>query len=262
VTTPAPDRTWSADGGEGYGAESYGDTFADVYDEWYADVSEVDTTVDRITALAAGGRTLELGVGTGRIALPLAARGVPVSGIDASARMVERLRAKAGADRVDVTVGDMAVDLPAGPFAVVFVAYNTLFNLLHKDAQARCIVLVASRLSRHGAFVVEGFVPDEPRPAGTRIDVRSLADDQVVLNVSRHEPDAQRVDGQFVELTESGVRLRPWAIRYSSPAELDEMALSAGLELEHRWADWSETPFTRDSPYHVSVYRLVVDPRA
>jgi hypothetical protein len=187
---------------------------------------------------------------------------VPVTGIDASARMVERLRAKPGADAVDVTVGDMSVDLPAGPFAVIFVAFNTLFNLLSKDAQARCIGLVASRLSPHGAFAVEGFVPAEQRPVGARVEVRSLTDDQVVLNVSRHEPDAQHVAGQFVELTKRGVRLRPWAIRYSSPAELDEMALSCGLELEHRWADWGETPFTRDSPYHVSVYRLAADPRA
>ncbi len=240
---------------EGYGAASYGDAIADVYDLWYADVSDVETAVARLAELAAGGRVLELGIGTGRMALPLAARGVPVVGIDTSTRMVAVLREKSGGDRIDVVVGDMAEQLPAGPFAVIFAAYNTFFNLLTAEAQARCLALASSRLEPDGVLAVEAFVPDPASLAGGQVEVRSLTADRVVLSVSQHEPAAQRVTGQFVELTEqSGVRLRPWAIRYAAPAELDAMATAGGLELEYRWEDWAETPFTAESTHHVSVY--------
>jgi len=248
----------STDGVEGYGPASYGEAFADVYDRWYADVSDVDSTVAFIAALAAGGPVLELGVGTGRLALPLAARAVPMTGIDTSARMVARLREKAGGDRVDVAVGDMSrdEDVPTGPFAVVFVAYNTIFNLLEPGAQERCFQVVASRLEPAGAFVVEAFVPDEAQPAGAHVEVRSMTADSVVLSVNRHDPAGRRIEGQFVELTEAGgVHLRPWAIHYSSPDQLDAMASATGLVLAERSADWMQTPFTAASTHHVSVYR-------
>jgi SAM-dependent methyltransferase len=246
---------------EGYGPASYGDAFADVYDEWYEDVSDVEATVDCLARLARGGRVLELGIGTGRLALPLAERGVSVEGIDASAAMVAQLRGKAGGERIDVRVGDMAAELPDGPFAVVFAAFNTLFNLPTAAAQARCLALVAERLEPSGCFAVEAFVPDETAyPAGDRIEVRSLTKDRVVLSVSRSRPDEQRAEGHFIDLSEtSGVRLRPWSIRYAAPAELDEMAAAAGLGLDARWADWRQTPFSAESPHHVAVYRRVRD---
>jgi SAM-dependent methyltransferase len=241
---------------EDYGPASYGDAFADVYDDWYGGVSEVETAVARLAELADGGPVLELGVGTGRLALPLAATGVPVSGIDASARMVARLREKPGGEAIDIVVGDMAADLPAGPYAVIYVAYNTIFNLVSAERQERCFTLAASRLSPDGLFVVEAYVPDERRPVGGHVDVRAVTADQVVLNVTMHDAGEQRVVGQFVELTETGgVRLRPWAIRYAPPEELDAMATSGGLALAHRWADWSGARFTAESSYHVSVYR-------
>ena len=239
---------------QGYDDASYGDGFADVYDEWYQDVTDVEATVEAITRLAGGGRALELGVGTGRIALPLAARGVEVHGVDSSERMLDRLRAKPGAAVVSVTVGDMAADLPSGPFQVVFVTYNTFFNLRTADAQRRCFHEVAARLAPGGVFVIEAFVPTDTGP-GPRHDVgvRSMHRDAVVLSVSVTDPATQTAEGQYVELSErGGVRLRPWSIRYATPSELDEMATAAGLRLAARHADWHGSPFDADAAHHVS----------
>ena len=245
---------------EGYRAEAYGEAMADVYDVWYAGVSDVEATVATLTRLVTGagsGRVLELGVGTGRLALPLAARGIQVTGVDVSPAMIARLKAKPGGDGIDVVVGDMADDLPEGPFSLVFVAFNTFFGLTSREAQAQCFVEVAGRLEPHGVFALEAFVPDEELiGGGARIEVRSLSADRVVLTVSRHDAQTQRAEGQFVELTEAGgVRLRPWSLRYAPPAELDAMAAEAGLTLEQRWSSWDETPFTPDSTQHVSLYR-------
>jgi SAM-dependent methyltransferase len=237
---------------EGWRPESYGDTFADVYDDWYG--GPADAAAERLAALAGDGPVLELGVGTGRLALPLAARGLAVHGVDASAAMIERLRAKPGGELIRVTVGDMASDLPEEPFTLGFVAANTLFNLLSADAQRRCFRAVAERLAPGGRFVVEAFVPGEGGGSSS-IEVRELARDRVVLSVARYDSSAQTADGQFVELTEAGgVRLRPWSIRWSTPAELDEMASAAGLTLEHRWSTWEGAPFSAESDHHVSVF--------
>lgn len=244
---------------EGYEPPSYGEAMADVYDEWYADLTDVGATVAAITTLAAGGRVLELGTGTGRLAIPLAEAGLDVSAIDVSPAMVARLRAKPGGDRVAVVVGDMAraEDLPAGAFAVVLVAFNTFFSLTTAEDQARCFAAVADRLTADGSFVVEGFVPDDELiEAGSKVEVRSLTARRVVLTVSRHDAVTQRAEGQFVELTEEGgVRLRPWSLRFAPPEELDAMAAAAGLVLAERWSAWDGTPFTAASAHHVSRYR-------
>lgn len=238
----------------GYGASSYGDGFADVYDDWYRGISDVGATVGTLAELADGGPVLELGVGTGRLAIPLAAAGVEVTGVDASDAMLARLASKDGAGRVTVARGDMVDDLPAGPFALAFVAYNTLFNLVTAERQQECFRAVAARLRPGGRFVVEAFVPT-PQP-GPEVAVRSLESDRVVLSVSVRDDANQRAEGHFVELTESGgVRLRPWSIRYAPPAELDRMAVDAGLELQERWEDFARNAFTSDSDRHVSVYR-------
>lgn len=247
---------------DGTGPQSYGEAFADVYDEWYADVSDTEGTVARLTSLAAGRPVLELGIGTGRLALPLAAAGANVSGIDASPAMVARLAAKPGGDRIDVTVGDMAdveaLAPPAGArFGVVFAAFNTLFNLTDPTAQQRCLRGAAARLEPDGCVVVEAnvFDPDpEPREALT---VRSTEPGRVVLSVSRADPATQTVTGQFVDLVDgAAVRLRPWSLRYSSPEQLDDLAAGAGLTLAARWGGWRGEPFTDASVLHVSVYRL------
>jgi hypothetical protein len=150
----------------------------------------------------------------------------------------------------------MRYDLPDGPFALVFAAYNTLFNLTDEGAQRRCFVEAARRLRPGGRFLVEAFVPDDPPRRGDSVTVRSIAADRVVLSISVDDPDDQSACGQFVELTEAGgVRLRPWSIRYSSPAQLDEYARAAGFTLEQRWESFGRAPFDDESARHVSVYR-------
>lgn len=241
----------------GYGADSYGEAFADVYDDWYATVTDVDATVALVGRLAgSAGRVLELGVGTGRLAVPMARSGLGVTGIDTSAAMLDRLAAADPDASVIAVRGDMIDDLPDGPFEVVLAAYNTLFNLVDDRAQQRCFAAVADRLGPGGSFVVEAFVPDPTADAGSSVEVRSMAADHVVLSVSRHDPGEQRAEGQFVTLTEAGgVRLRPWVVRWSTVDELDAMASSAGLTTVERWADMSMTPFDDESRHHVSVYR-------
>ncbi len=199
---------------------------------------------------------LELGVGTGRLAIPLAGRGLAVTGVDASATMLERLAAKPGGDRVAAVLGDMA-DPPVGDtaYAVVFVAYNTLFNLIGDGDQARCLANAAARPRPGGAVVVEAFVPDPDAFASDAVTTRRVTADRVVLSVSRSDPASQEALGQYVDITEAGIKLRPWHIRWSTPAQLDEMAAAVGLALQHRWADWAGTAWSDDAPAHVSVYR-------
>jgi SAM-dependent methyltransferase len=247
---------------EGYRSTSYGDGFADVYDEWYPGADDVDAVVEFVAELAArspAARVLELGVGTGRLAIPLATRGMDVQGVDVSASMLDRLRARDPEGRVAVTAGDMVDDQPDGPFEVVLVAYNTLFNLESAERQAACFRAAAERLAPGGALVVEAFVPDDPPREGSTLEVRSMTVSEVVLSVSTHDPAGQRAHGHFVHLADgAAVRLRPWSIRYAAPAELDAMATAAGLSLHQRWEDFHRHPFTADSPRHVSVYRRPV----
>lgn len=251
---------------EGYDAATYGDRFADVYDDWYADVTDVDATVARLAALASGrGAVLELGIGTGRLALPLARLGFDVRGVDASAAMVDRLRAKPGGADVPVAVADLAAftppprdgDPPGGArFGLVFVAYNTLFNVVDPAGQDACVATVAGALAPDGRFVVEAFVPPGAAEADQgSVAVRDLTTTRVVLSVARHDPGAQTMSGQFVDISEAGIRLRPWHLRYLAPTQLDELARRHGLVLEDRWADWTRTPFGDDARAHVSVYR-------
>ena len=245
---------------DGFDASTYGERFADVYDDWYGDVSDVGATVEAVAQLAGGGAVLELGVGTGRLAIPLAQRGLEVHGIDASPAMLERLAAKAGAAGVDVHAhhGDFAdVDVTTpGGFAVVLVAFNTLFNLPDAAAQRRCLRGVAERLRPGGHLVVEAFVPepDAASPGGA-VTPTVIEPDRVVLQVTQSDPGAQTVTGSVVSITEEGIRLRPWRIRWATPAELDGMAAEAGLERAGRWADWDRRPFDGDSPRHVTLYR-------
>lgn len=241
---------------QGYDDRTYGDAFAEVYDDWYGDVSDVDATVAMVMRLAAGGPVLELGVGTGRLAIPLALGGLEVHGVDTSEAMLLQLRAKPGGDGVRCVTGDMIDDAPRGPFAVVLVAYNTFFNLPTAERQREAMVQIATRLATGGHVVIEAFVPDDPAPQGSQVSLRSMTADRVVLSVSVDDPAHQRAEGHLIELTEGrGVRLRPWSIRWARPQELDEMAAAAGLTLVERWGDVTGAPFADDSTRHVSVYR-------
>lgn len=243
----------------GYTASTYGDAFADVYDDWYHDIDDLPVAIAALAALAPdGAAVLELGVGTGRIAVPLAAalegRCGPVVGLDTSDAMLRRLHDNDRARLVRPHLGDMVDGLPAGPFGLVVVAYNTFFNLLTEQRQAACFREVAARLGPRGSFVVDAFVPtDDDVPS--RVGVRSLSAGRVVLSVSIGRPADQLAEGQYIDITEAGgVRLRPWAIRYASPAQLDAMAAEAGLRLVSRTESYDGAPFGEHSPRHISVY--------
>jgi SAM-dependent methyltransferase len=246
----------------GYDETSYGEGFADVYDEWYSGISDIDTTVALLHELAVGaggGPVLELGVGTGRLALPLTATGLEVHGLDTSAAMLARMTAKPGGHAVHAVQGDMVDDLPLGPFSLVFVAYNTFFNLLTAERQQACMQAVADRLVPGGCFVLEAFVPDPYHDPSSGVAVRSVHVDRVVLSVSTSDPRQQRAEGQYIDITEAGgVRLRPWSIRWCTVTELDTMATMAGFALAERWEDVAKAPFGVASERHVSVWRRPV----
>jgi SAM-dependent methyltransferase len=246
----------------------YGDAFADVYDDWYEGTFDTAVAVAVLEHLAGGAAVLELGVGTGRLALPLAERGLPVVGVDASTAMLERLAAKPGGDTVHAVLADMA-DLPDLPalahprpttggrgFGLVFAAYNTFLNLDTEDAQRACLRRCAQLLADEGSLVIEAFVPVDGEVARTSLDVRSVTLDAVVLTATEIDLDLQLVTGQHVEIGVDGVRLRPWRVRYLRPAQLDALAASCGLALAERWGGWDRRPFDDDSDTHVSVYRL------
>jgi len=252
------------DGWEALGSGGYGDRIADVYDELYPEVptsGPVEVTVAFLTALAGNGPALELGIGTGRVALPLQAAGVEVHGVDASERMIERLRAKPGGDRITVTIGDFVELSIDERFTLVYIPFNTFFGLISQDDQIACMRSVGHHLRPGGAFVIEAFVPDVGRfDRRQRVSAIRVEPDFVSLEVTKHDPVDQRSFSQHVLIREDGIRLWPVQIRYAFVAELDLMARRAGLRLRERFADWDRTPFVSDSQKHVSVYEL--DPEA
>ena len=238
-----------------YGAATYGDRIADTYDRLYPDQGGVTPEVRALATLAGGGRALELGIGTGRVALPLAEQGVAVHGIDASEAMVVKLRAKPGGAEIPVTIGDFADVTVDGTFTLIFAVFNTFFALTTQEAQVRCFQRVADRLADGGVFLIEVFVPDPTRfTHGQSMDVTHVDSDRVTLDVARHDPLHQRVHSQHLQFSEAGTRLYPVQIRYAWPSELDLMARLAGLRLSERWSDWTGAPFTAASTRHISLY--------
>ena len=240
-----------------YDPTAYGAAVADVYDDLYGDdVLDTEAALRRLRQLAGAGPVLELGVGTGRLALPLAAGGLAVHGIDASAAMLDRLRAKPGASAVSVTQSDFSeFELPER-FSLAVLVFNTIFALPDQDAQVRCFERVAAHLQPGGRFVVEAFVPNPARfQEGQSVRVRTMTEGRVTLEVARIDPAAQFMYTTQVQFRDGGVRLHAANHRYAWPAELDLMARLGGLHLEDRWEDWNATPFTGTSQFHVSVYR-------
>lgn len=233
---------------------------ADRYDETSAAMfapEVLDPTVDLLAELAGDGAALELAIGTGRVALPLAARGVPVHGIDLSAPMLDRLRAKPGADAVGLTVGDFSRTVVEGRFTLVYLVFNTLMNLTSQQAQVDCFRTAAAHLEPGGCFLVEVMVPELRRlPPGQDTVAFQLTDR--VCGVDVYEVAEQRVTSVYYEVddgTGRPGRRSETPFRYVWPAELDLMARLAGLRLRHRWQDWRRTPFTGESRSHVSVWQ-------
>jgi len=229
-----------------YGPETYGERIAAVYDELFHPPTRSEETVEFLAGLAPDGPVLELAIGTGRIALPLAARGIEVHGIDASEAMVAKLRAKPGGDDIPVTIGDFADVGVEGRFRLIAIVFNTLWALLTQEDQARCVRNVAAHLTEDGAFVTEMYVPDPARfDRGQRIQVRNIESRRVVLEASLHDPANQRVSSQLIALEDGGggISMYPVELRYIWPSELDLMAEHAGLRLRERWGGWKREPF-------------------
>jgi len=240
----------------------FGEQIAASYDDGRGveyDDAEIARTVDVLAALAGDGPALELAVGTGRIALPLSARGVGVEGIELSAAMARRLAAKPGAERVGVTIGDMTTTRVPGEFALAYLVFNTINNLTTQDAQVACVANAAAHLRPGGRFVVEVGVPALRRlPPGQDVvpfTVASDGDGGGIVGFDRYDVVTQAFTSNHVAVAGGTGSFRTIPFRYVWPAELDLMARMAGLTLEHRWADWSRAPFTADSDAHVSVWR-------
>jgi SAM-dependent methyltransferase len=209
--------------------------------------------VEFLAELAGDGAALELGIGTGRVAVPLSERGVRVSGIDLSEAMVARLREKPGAASIEVAIGDFATTRIPGEFSVVFLVFNTIFNLVTQDAQVACFENAAAHLKPGGCFVIETAVPDLQRlPPGQSIIPFRAAPDGISFDV--YDVVTQRFSSQHFVFEDGRVRAFPVEFRYAWPAELDLMARVADLELRDRWGDWRREPFTALSGSHVSVY--------
>lgn len=233
----------------------YGRSFADVYDDWYRDLPAEPVVEFVRTRLKPHATILELGVGTGRVALPLAAAGFRVIGMDSSAEMLAQLRAKDPAGTVEPLLAD-AADPSAYPAAdAVLAVFNLLFNLTTRRAQLACLQGCAASIGPEGLVVIESWVPVEMTDRRVDLVTRSVDPGRVVLIATDARPDEGVIHGGHIEITEHGFQLRPWTVRTLTPARLDDLAAEAGLELVERFEDFDGTPFTVDSPAHVSVYR-------
>jgi len=213
-------------------------------------------TVAFLKRLAAGGPALELAIGTGRIALPLSAEGVQVDGIDIAPAMVERLRSKPGGDQINVVIGNFA-DVPVpGRYRLIYLIFNTLFNLLTQDEQVRCFENASSRLTDDGVFVVEGIVPTGfyHMRNNQYVDCEAIQVDSVRLDIAKFDPVTQILTETHVRLSAAGIQLNPIVTRFAWPAELDLMARIAGLRLRERWGSWNRQPFSVESQNCISVY--------
>lgn len=236
-----------------YSHETYGERVAGIYDEMYSDYDP--RAIDALADLGGKGPVLELGIGTGRIALPLTEKDVEVYGVDASAPMVEQLRVKPGGDRIKITLGNFAEVPVEGKFPLIYVVFNTFFMLGSQEEQVQCFRNVAEHLAPGGCFVIEAFVPDVTRFSGGQVNwATKITPDEVLLDVGKHDAIAQRVVSQKIVITEGNIRLYPAQMRYCWVSELDLMAQLAGLHLRERWSDWKREPFTSESGKHISIY--------
>ena len=236
--------------------EFFGDHGAEQYDlstgEQF-DPSVIEATVDFLAGLAEGGRALELGVGTGRIALPLSQRGVSIHGIDLSQPMVDQLRAKPGGDAIGVTIGDFSTTRVEGSFSLAYLVFNTIENLTTQDAQVACFQNAAAHLAPGGRFVIECGVPGLRRlPHGETTNVFDVSDDH--WGIDEYDVANQGLISHHFTRVGDRIEYSSGRFRYVSPAELDLMARLAGMDLVQRWSGWRREPFTGESRKHISVW--------
>jgi SAM-dependent methyltransferase len=234
----------------------FGERVAERYDESSADMFEpatLDPTVDFLVGLAGAGPVLELGIGTGRVALPLARRGLRVHGIDLSEAMVERLRAKPGSDAIDVIIGDFATTRVEGTFSLAYLVFNTIMNLTTQDAQVACFENVAAHLEPGGRFVIEVGIPQLQRlPPGETVRPFDVSPEH--LGFDEYDVVSQGLVSHHYSLVDGAWEAVSMPFRYVWPSELDLMARIAGMTLRERWAGWRREPFTSESTKHVSVW--------
>jgi trans-aconitate methyltransferase len=250
-------------GVDGYDASTYGDSFAAVYDQWYSDLDDADFLESIVSSLPPQSvRVLELGVGTGRlVAQWLSLRPTSndtIIGIDSSVAMLQIAHEKNFPASISFVQGDFAEQLPTGPFDVVFIGYNTLFNVPDESALQACIGHVAHVLAPSGSLYMDAVIPNSTE-ASTHESMQTMATGEEVLATSHHDPLSQRITGTFTHLgPEHGSRVRSFAVRYFTPPQLDAIAERSGLTLFSRYADGRQTAFTSDSHRHVSRYSPTV----
>ena len=242
-------------GGDGY----FDERVAARYDASEADMFDavrVGPVVDVLMELADGRDALEFGIGTGRIALPLAERGIRVHGIDLSKAMVEELRSKPGGDAIPVTIGDFATTEVEGTFSLVYLVFNTIMNLTTQTEQVACFRNAARHLEPGGRFVIETVVPELRRlPPGER--VRAFEVSETRWGIDEYDVGAQGVVSHHFDLVDGELRRVSIPFRYVWPSELDLMAAMARMTLRERWDDWDRQPFTSESRKHISIWELV-----
>jgi SAM-dependent methyltransferase len=240
-------------GDDGY----FDERIAATYDGDTSDLFDpevLEPTVDFLTEIAGTGRALELGIGTGRVAVPLAQRGVPVHGIDLSTSMVARLRAKPGGEDIGVTIGDFATTRVEGSFSLAYLVYNTIMNLTTQAAQVACFSNVSAHLEPGGCFVIEVMIPELQRlPPGETFHVFSGSQDY--FGIDEYDVATQGLISHHLDIVDGRPERLSFPFRYVWPSELDLMAELAGMRLRVRWGGWKREPFTNDSRKHVSVWQ-------
>ena len=237
---------------DGYFGEPVAARYDDAVDDML-DRAGIDTAVDFLAELAGSGRALELGIGTGRVAVPLAQRGVPVSGIDMSKAMVARLHAKPDGTDIPVTIGDFATARVDGTFSVAYLVFNTISNLTTQAAQVACFRNVAAHLAPGGCFVIEVGVPGLRRlPPGETLRAFHLSETR--WGIDEYDVATQGLTSHHFEIVDGRLERLSIPFRYAWPAEFDLMAELAGMGLRERWAGWKREPFTSESRMHVSVW--------
>lgn len=240
----------------------YGRSFAEIYDEWYGDAFDTAGAVEALLRLSPRGSILELGVGTGRLALPIAATGRRVVGIDASEEMLDQLRLREGAGSIVTVCGDMASVADelgregiSDTFRLAFCAFNTLLNLNDVDSLTRCLAQTRSLLEPNGRLVIEAFVPvDHASIPAHSLSPARVRSDAAVFIETRFNPVTSILDGQHIEVRSTSVSRRPWSVLLFGPENIDDAAERAGLVLVDRWSDWSGADFNEASTTHISMY--------